>query len=72
MELAVRREPHPVARPAIRFAHRADEADHTARIGQFEIARLIGRIVRLDFRERPERRLDSPPRLDIRDVALDR
>src|SRR5439155_26238502 len=67
MKLAVRRQAHAIAGAAIRFADGADEADNTPRAGWPEVLRLVGGVLRRKRRERPERALDPPPRIVIRD-----
>src|SRR6266436_5327 len=59
MELAVSRQPHPVAAPAIRLADRADKADHSARARQSIITRLVRRIISFQLLHRAEHGLDS-------------
>ena len=59
VELAVGGEAHAVAGPAVRLAHRRDEADHAvAAVGEAEVAGLVGRA---RARQRLERRR-APPR----------
>src|ERR1700691_6184515 len=72
MELAVGGQAHPVAGSAVRLADRAGETDHTDLPRQGVVARRLWGIARLELHQRAERLLDSPPGLDVRDVALDR
>src|ERR1700736_731896 len=72
MKLPVRGEPHPVAGRTIWLADWADKSDHPARAFEAEVSRLVGEIFRRDLSQAAERRFDSPPRLDIRHIALHR